>query len=243
MQALEAVKMSDNRLLEVVTKHIEEKRKVNSTLLVCIDGVDTSGKTTLCRSLADYLTALGYSVIKASIDGFHNPPEKRYTLGSKSPEGYYRHSFDYDSLVNYLIKPLKEGSLEYKTAVYDFKTESKIEQEPKKAAKDTILLMEGVFLLRPELIGYWDYSIFLHVDFEQVISRAKIRDQYLFGSEEEIESRYRSKYIPGQQIYLRESNAHSNANIVIDNNDYLNPRIVRNQSEIDELRRRAFDFI
>lgn len=234
--------MSDNKLLEVITKHIEEKRKGNSPLLVCIDGVDTSGKTTLCRSLADYLTERGYSVIKASIDGFHNPAEKRYVLGSKSPEGYYRDSFDYDSLVKHLVEPLKEGNLEYKTAVYDFRTESKVEQETKKATENSILLMEGVFLLRPELIGYWDYSIFLHVDFEQVISRAKIRDQYLFGSEEEIESRYRSKYIPGQQIYLRESNAHSNANMVIDNNDYNSPRIVRNESEINELRKRAVDF-
>lgn len=76
-----------------------------------------------------------------------------------------------------------------KTAVYDFRTESEVEQEPGLAPEDAVLIMEGVFLLRPELHQYWDYKIFLHVDFEQVIMRAKKRDQYLFGSEGEIERR------------------------------------------------------
>jgi uridine kinase len=236
--------MSVGRLLEYITMQIESIKSDNSPTLVSIDGVDTSGKTTLSRSLAEYLSRRGHPIIQASIDGFHNPAEKRYRLGSKSLEGYYRDSFDYESLKACLIEPLKnELNMEYRTAVYDFKTESKVQQEPRKATKDSILLMEGVFLLRPELIGYWDYSIFLHVDFEQVISRAKVRDQYLFGAEEEIEKRYRNKYIPGQQLYLSESNPFSNAHIVIDNNDFNNPKIVIDESEKDQLRRRAFDFI
>ena len=232
------------RLLEYITVQIESIKKNDAPLLVSIDGVDTSGKTTLSRSLAEYLNKRGHSTIQASIDGFHNPAEKRYRLGSKSPEGYYRDSFDYDSLKNYLIEPLKNRmNMEYRTAVYDFKVESKVLHEPKKATNDSILLMEGVFLLRPELIRYWDYSIFLHVDFAQVISRAKVRDQYLFGAEEEIENRYRNKYIPGQQMYLRESNPFANASIVIDNNDFNCPKIVSAESELGELRRRALEFV
>ena len=121
--------------------------------------------------------------------------------------------------------------MEYRTAVYDFSTESIVYQEPKKAIRDSILLMEGVFLLRPEFRRFWDYSIFLHTDFEQVISRAKDRDQYLFGAAEDVEKRYRSKYIPGKQIYLRESNPFSNAAIVIDNNVFSNPIIVAEKKE------------
>jgi uridine kinase len=235
--------MSVNGLVEHITIQIENIKKYNNPLLVSIDGVDTSGKTTLSRSLAEYLSKRGHSIIQASIDGFHNPAEKRHRLGSKSPEGYYRDSFDYDSLNYCLIEPLRdELNMEYRTSVYNLRTESILHQEPRKATRDSILLMEGVFLLRPELIRLWDYSIFLHVDFEQVVSRAKARDQYLFGSEEEIEKRYRNKYIPGQQMYLHESNPFSNANIIIDNNDFNNPKIMIKESEINELRRRAFDF-
>ena len=103
--------------------------------------------------------------------------------------------------------------------------------------------MQGVFLLRSELYHYWDYKVFLHNDFEQVIERAKKRDHYLFGTEEEIEVRYRSKYIPGQQIYLHESEPYKKTDILIDNNDFNNPRIVEVNKEIDYLRRKAFNFI
>jgi uridine kinase len=234
--------MSVDKLLEFITIQIESI-KTDAPLLVSVDGVDTSGKTTLSRCLAEYLNKRGHSTIQASIDGFHNPTEKRYMLGSKSPEGYYKNSFDYNSLKSCLLEPLKNDlNREYYTAVYDIKSESKVYQEPRTATKESILVMEGVFLLRPELIRYWDYSIFLHIDFEQVILRAKDRDQYLFGSEEEIENRYRNKYIPGQQMYLRESNPFSNASLMIDNNDFNNPKVVRAENETAELRRRAFDF-
>lgn len=236
--------MLTNKLLEYIGAQIESIKNDTTSLLVSIDGVDTAGKTTLQRSLAEYLRQRGHSVIQASIDGFHNPAEIRYKQGSRSPKGYYEDTFDYDSLRNCLLEPIKNGSsMDYRTAVYDFKTESKVEQEPKTAVPGSILLMEGVFLLRPELADYWNYSIFLHVDFEQVISRAKTRDQYLFGEESVIEKRYRDKYIPGQQIYLKEADPFSNANIVIDNNDYNNPRVIKNDYEVEELRKRAFEFI
>ena len=73
--------------------------------------------------------------------------------------------------------------------------------------------------------------------------RKAARDQYLFGAAEDIEKRYRSKYIPGQQIYLREANPFSNASTVIDNNDFNNPIIVTEKKEIDALRSRASDFV
>lgn len=193
-------------------------------VLIAIDGVDTSGKTTLAEQLVKAMEQKSHSIIKASIDGFHNPKEERYRLGSVSAEGYYRHSFNYNSLINCLLKHLKENR-NYKTVVYDFKTESILNQDFKTADKNSILIMEGAFLFRSELYSYWDYKIFLHVDFDQVIKRAQMRDLYLFGSIEEIENRYRSKYIPGQQIYLAESEPYNRCNLIINNNDYNNPYI------------------
>lgn len=218
--------------------------KVKKPLLVAIDGVDTSGKTTLSKHIVTSLKTRGYFVIPASIDGFHNPRSKRYRLGSKSPEGYYRDSFNYDALIQNLLIPLSEkGDRKYRTAVYDFKTESEVQHEQMMATEDAILIMEGVFLLRPELYQYWNYKIFLHVDFEQVIERAKKRDLYLFESEEEIQTRYRSKYIPGQQLYLQESEPHEKADIIIDNNHFNDPRIVKSNDSIEYLKQKALGFV
>src|SRR5687768_8892138 len=62
-------------------------------LRVAIDGVDGVGKTTLANELVDPLRRRGRPVIRASIDGFHNPRSVRYRLGRSSPEGYYKDSF------------------------------------------------------------------------------------------------------------------------------------------------------
>jgi len=50
---------------------------------------------TLADVLAAPLARLGRPVIRASIDGFHNPGAIRYARGKFSPEGYYFDSFDY----------------------------------------------------------------------------------------------------------------------------------------------------
>ena len=55
---------------------------------VAIDGVDGAGKTTLANELAPRLELEGRPVIRASVDGFHNPRIVRYRLGKTSPEGF-----------------------------------------------------------------------------------------------------------------------------------------------------------
>ena len=52
-----------------------------------------------------------------------------------------------------------------------------------------MLLLDGVFLLRPELIDLWDLSIFVSAAFEQILDRARIRDLARLGSTAEVERR------------------------------------------------------
>src|SRR3989338_8531755 len=123
---------------------------------VGIDGVDASGKTTLADSLADYLETQSKAVIRASIDGFHNPKSIRYQKGRNSPEGYYKDSFNNQAIVDNLLAPLGDnGKLQYKKAIFDFKTDSEVVLPVETANKDSILIMDGVFLFRPELVNYW----------------------------------------------------------------------------------------
>ena len=53
--------------------------------------------------LAAVLRDRGHTVIRASVDGFHNPREIRYQRGRQSPAGYYLDSFDYDRLRRVLL--------------------------------------------------------------------------------------------------------------------------------------------
>jgi uridine kinase len=56
---------------------------------VAVDGVDGVGKTTFADKLSSAIERIGRPVIRASVDGFHNPRELRYRRGRASPEGFY----------------------------------------------------------------------------------------------------------------------------------------------------------
>ncbi len=198
-------------------------------ILAAIDGVDGSGKTTFADRLALHLSRSGRQIIRASIDGFHNPRVVRYRQGRDSSRGYYEDSFNYKLLQQTLLDPLASGNLEYKEAAFDYITDTELELPWKKAKLDAILVMDGIFLLRPLLVGYWDVKVFLDVGFEVTVPRAVLRAQtgQSRQSEQEIVKAYADRYIPGQKLYFEESCPQQAADIVIDNTDFDNPVVLR----------------
>ena len=200
--------------------------KGETLLRVGIDGIDAAGKTYLANKIAENLTRRELPIIRAYIDGFHNPREIRHRRGKYSPEGYYYDSFNYDQLKKYLLEPLAPpGNKLCRLRAFDFKTDTKIFSDLVKTSNAHILIFEGVFLFRKEIENYWDFKIFVDIDFQTSIKRALFRDRYLFGSEEEILRHYQKRYIPGQKLYLAKEKPREKADIVIDNNDFKKPFI------------------
>lgn len=198
---------------------------------VAIDGPDAAGKTTLADELATRIRDTGRGVIRASIDGFHRPRNERYARYGDTAEAFYRDSFNYDALLTQLLLPLgPEGSRRYRLAVFDFRSDKPRTEDERVAGENDVLLFDGVFLLRPELIDAWDYRIFLNVAFEELIRRAMERDQSLFGSPEKVRERYVRKYIPGQQLYFSEVQPQTLADVVIDNTIPDRPAILTHRS-------------
>lgn len=218
--------MNQQALLKHLAKCVLSIKK-NHPIRVGIDGVDASGKTTIANALADFLKAQNQNVIRASVDGFHNPKSIRYQHGRNSPEGYYKDSFNNQAIITNLLAPLGErGDLKYRKTIFDFKTDKEVISPIKTAKLNSILIMDGVFLFRPELIKYWDLKIFIDADFAITTERAIERDGYYLGSKEEIIEKYTKRYVPGQKLYFKEANPKKVANIIIDNNDFENPIVV-----------------
>ena len=184
-------------------------------------------KTMLADELATPIESSGRNVIRASVDGFHNPPEIRYRKGADSPEGYYRDSINHQAIVNELLIPLGPGgNRQFRRAVYGYRIEEPVHEPLQKAPTETVLLFDGIFLLRPEFVEYWDFSIFINVDFEASVSRVIDRDLSFPGRHMDAESlrlRYHQRYIPGQLIYLREAKPKEHASVILDNNDLETP--------------------
>ena len=214
-----------SRCLEALAKLILRVERPHP-VRVAIDGPDAAGKTILADELAALVERSGRPVIRASVDGFHRPRAQRVARGPESPEGYFRDSFDYPALKAVLLDPLGPGGdREFRRRVFDFRTDEPVEAPPETAPVNAVLLFDGVFLLRAELVAEWDFSVFVAVPFVETQRRAATRDAALFGSEEETLRRYAARYVPGQRRYFAEAQPHEKADVVVHNEDFDRPRL------------------
>lgn len=185
---------------------------------VAFDGPPAAGKTTLADELAIVLRAQGREVIRASIESFLLPRSQRYRRGAYSPEGCYEDSFDYDALHSVLLEPLGPGgNRRFQQEVYDKSTDAALSRSLTTAPADAVLLFDGVFLLRPELIDRWDLRIFVAAAFEETLRRARTRDVAVSGSVAEVERRFHERYKPSQQHYSDTVRPTDLAHVVVHN--------------------------
>src|SRR5262245_17785996 len=193
-------------------------------LRVGVDGVDGAGKTTLADELAPAVHELGRSVIRASVDSFHNPRAIRYRRGRSSPDGFFLDSYDYALLRRVLLDPLTRGwSGRYRAAAFDHVTDRPTATPERVAPPKAVLIFDGIFLHRPGLSGYWDYSIFLRVGYDTSIPRCA---QARPGLSPDPYAESNRRYVEGQRIYLRTCEPEKLATVVIDNEDLDAPFVV-----------------
>jgi uridine kinase len=143
----------------------------------------------------------GRPVIRACIDGFGRPRADRYRRGQLSPEGYWLDAFDYPALRANLLEPLGPGgSRRYRTATFDVRTDQPRSSPRRVAPPDAVLVLDGVFLLRPELNDAWDLRVFLEVGFQETLRRAVAHDHVLFGSAQVTQERHQRRYTRPAQL-------------------------------------------
>ena len=100
-------------------------------------------------------------MIRASVDDFHNPRDLRYARGRYSPDGFYLNSYDYDAFRRLLLDPLSsDGSGRYVAKQFDLDNDQPFDLDPQQAAPAAALIVDGIFLHRPEFghIGTFRYS-------------------------------------------------------------------------------------
>ena len=193
---------------------------------VAIDGVDGAGKTTLADALAPVVAAQGRPTIRASVDDFHHPRALRYARGRYSPDGFYLDSYDYDAFRTLLLDPLSpDGSGRFVARHFDLDNDRPFDLTTQQAPPSATLIVDGIFLHRPELRAYWDLSIFLKVDFDVSVPRGAQRGPN-FGAADPT-SPSNQRYVGGQKRYLGECDPEQRADIVIAYNDLREPKILK----------------
>ncbi|MCU1515211.1 MAG: uridine kinase [Microbacteriaceae bacterium] len=126
--------------------------------IVAIDG--PAGHTAeFADDLAEALQLAGHRVLRASVADFHRPRAER---DDESAASTYATSYDYSLLRRVLLDPFRTaGSTGVVLAAFDEDSDTAIQPKWITAGPDAFLLIDGEFLLRPELAGLWNYSIWL----------------------------------------------------------------------------------
>jgi uridine kinase len=169
--------------------------------LVAVDGVDGAGKSTFGDLLA---LAVDRPVVRASCDDFHHPRAHRYRRGRESPEGFYLDSFDYGALTTRLLEPFAAGR-PFRRRAFDHVTDRPVAAEVEDAPANAVLVLDGLFLHREQLRGWWSLSVLLDVPPDRAAARLEHRDGVPA----------RQRYVRGQELYFTDSQPQRHATLVI----------------------------
>jgi uridine kinase len=187
-------------LLRFIADEIVARKAEDHPLKVGIDGRCAAGKSMLADELGRSLSGRGYDIRRPSVDGFHHPREWRYRQGEYSARGYYEDAYDYDAVVRALLRPL---------------------------SGHTILLFEGIFVFRALINHYRDFRILVDVDADTSLARSLVRDTGVIGPADVVQRKFDERYEPAWQMYAGEEHPEAKANIVIDNREVDNPKILK----------------
>jgi len=185
-----------------------------SHLRVGIDGVDGAGKTTFADALAEALTAVGQDVVRVSLDDFHHVRAVRHRQGRDCPVGFFEDSYDYDRFAVDVMLPFgPDGDGRYRSAAHDLATDRLLKPPWQHAPSGAVLVVDGLFLHRDELVDQWDLSVWLDVDVTTSVARMAQRD----GSHPDPGHPSLHRYVIGQRLYLERCRPRERADLVIDN--------------------------
>lgn len=204
---------------------IEIKLKESSSAqVVGVNGVDTSGKTSFAIEFEKYLRSRGKKTILILLDDFHNPRTVR-SSGKDPVQSYIENAFNLELLEEKILRPMSQGqTVDTKLKLLDLESDEFTKVRRYQMDKDTVVILEGVLLYRNPIDKYFSVRVFLDVDFDEVLRRARSRDITRFGPD--FIEKYKTKYIPVQKRYLAERKPLERSDIVVDNNDFTRPCLV-----------------
>jgi uridine kinase len=168
--------------------------------LVAVDGREGSGQAEFADALVAALKEQGAVAARLPIDAFATHAEDAYRAG-----------FDYEDFRRTAVQPFRGGD----AVLPELDDRVSPPGLPDELPADAVLVVDGVFLNRPEISGSWKYSIWLQVP------------------QDETEGRLRQAGVPpakieraraGQSRYRSHLDPTAKATALIDNRDPEHPR-------------------
>lgn len=212
-----------DRRAQVLTELLGELQRVRpgKRALVALDGFDGAGKSHLAGELVALAGNDLRPIISLSIDGFHHPRAQRLAAGSGS-EGFYRGSYRYDAFRACVVDAVRAGN-PVTPAVWDVAADRPVDVEPLVIPSDAIVLVDGIFLQRPELADAWDATVWVDAPFEVSVPRGNAR--FPGDHDNDPSTPANQRYVGGQRLYLAEADPRTRSTWVLDNTDLERPAL------------------
>lgn len=179
--------------VERVVSDLRARRSGNARLLIGIDGFGGSGKSTLAQLLARSLES-------ATVVGMDDFIVKDHALDDS-----WERTWDRGRLLDEVIVPFRAGrDVRYRRLEWNTNALS----APIELPDSDILIVEGITAFHPELVGHYDYRIWVDTPPDIAKARGRARDA---GNENEQhwdlwsanDARYRALHHPDDLAHVR----------------------------------------
>jgi uridine kinase len=195
---------------------------------VAVDGLTAAGKTTFGHELAAEVAGLGRPVFRASLDDFKRPWRDAHLYDRTSGDGYYRNAQDLDVIRALLLDPASSsGSGVVALCSIDPLTQIDHSATTVVVPENGVLIVDGVFALRPELNRHWELRVWIDVEAGEAIARGVERDTAMEGSAIAAEQLHRDRYHASEHTYMNEVDPAALAEVVIQNTNFDQPRLIK----------------
>lgn len=189
------------------------KQSINRSIVVGIDGLGGSGKTSLAKELSRDLNVKNIDMVIIHIDDYIVERNKRYQTGHPEWYEYYHLQWDTEMLRNELFQELHTNCSELTLPLYDKQNDS-ISIKDITVNPQSVILIEGIFLQRKEWRKYLDFVIYLDCPRELRMERVLKRDSYI-GDYQARLNKYKKRYWIAEEHYLNIENPHKGADIIL----------------------------
>ena len=197
--------------------------------VVAVDGIDGAGKTVFADGLAEVFAEDGSAVFRASIDGFHRPRAERYARGRRLARGLLPRLVRLRDLPPRADRPVPRRGADRRRRPDSSSRRSTSPATPRSsrrgstAPRDAVLIVDGIFLHRPELRG----PVGL-VGLARRAVRGRVRAH---GAARRLRPRpggapRTPATATGQELYLARRDPRAAASAIVDNTDLAHPQRV-----------------
>ena len=196
----------EDKILNITNKI--PKLEQGQRIILGIDGLSRSGKTTLTKKLVKHLQDKNIQVCLFHIDDYIVEKKKRYNTGYEEWYEYYNLQWDVRSLKENLFQQLKQ-SKELRLLTYNYGSDTQ-RFEITEIPNTCVIIIEGVFLQRKDWRNFYDIIIYLESSREMRFNRESEATQ---SNIEKLQNRYWK----AEDYYLEVETPLSQATLVIQN--------------------------